>query len=304
VNIRFVGVACWRPFHWVSIFRLRNWQGRQQAPPTFLIVFLAFALPCDASAPRVLLSSTTVLPGETLRVEVDGVLPSQRLGASWLGKTYPFFVVGPDAQRALIGVRLDAQAGRYRLGLKGLSAAPTWVEVATRTFVVENVGFSKEKSALMKFEHKEALIIQQARRLLSRDQQWESVFSYPVDGPQIGTFGVKRLRNGKIDAGFHKGIDLQAAKGTPVLAANTGTVVLTRNFRAHGKTVLINHGQGVMTIYLHMQSIFVKVRQKVRKGEPIGKVGSTGLSTAPHVHFQVYVHGVPVDPKQWVETEF
>ena len=59
-----------------------------------------------------------------------------------------------------------------------------------------------------------------------------------------------------------------------------------------------------MTIYLHMQSIKVKLRQKVHKGETIGLVGSTGLATAPHVHFEVFVHGVPVDPKQWVETEF
>jgi murein DD-endopeptidase MepM/ murein hydrolase activator NlpD len=67
---------------------------------------------------------------------------------------------------------------------------------------------------------------------------------------------------------------------------------------------MINHGQGVMTIYLHMDSIGVTVRQKVHKGQVIGKVGSTGLATAPHVHFQVFVHGVPVDPKQWMETEF
>ncbi len=105
-------------------------------------------------------------------------------------------------------------------------------------------------------------------------------------------------------AGFHKGVDLLAPKGTPLLAANSGTVVLASNFKAHGKTVLVNHGQGVMTIYLHMDSIAVQPRQKVRKGQAMGKVGSTGLSTAPHVHYQVFVHGVPVDPAQWVHSEF
>jgi len=153
-------------------------------------------------------------------------------------------------------------------------------------------------------EHREAALIHQANLYLSRDQQWEGAFTYPVNGPVIGEFGLKRTRNGTIDAGFHKGIDLKADKGSPALAANSGTVVLASNFKAHGKTVMINHGQGVMTIYLHLQSLSVKVRQKVHKGQEIGKVGATGLATAPHVHYQVFVHGVPVDPKQWVETEF
>jgi len=160
------------------------------------------------------------------------------------------------------------------------------------------------KTTLMKAEHRESAKIHQANLYLSRDQQWEGLFMYPVEGKVIGEFGLKRMRNGTIDAGFHKGIDLRAAKGTPVLAANAGTVVLAAHFKAHGNTVLINHGQGVMTIYLHMQSIKVKLHQKVHKGQAIGKVGSTGLSTAPHVHFQVYVHGVPVDPAPWTETEF
>src|SRR5262249_10892115 len=152
-----------------------------------------------------------------------------------------------------------------------------------------NVNFTPEKTALMKAEHKESAIIHQANVYLSRDQQWEGLFTYPVDGQVIGEFGLKRTRNGTIDAGFHKGIDLKADRGTPVLATNSGAVVLASNFKAHGKTVMINHGQGVMTIYLHMSSISVKVRQKVRKGQEIGKVGATGLATAPHVHYQVFV---------------
>jgi len=171
-------------------------------------------------------------------------------------------------------------------------------------FTIENINFVAEKTALMTSEHRESVLIHQANQYLSRDQQWESVFMYPVEGKLIGEFGLKRMRNGTINAGFHKGIDLRAEKGTPVVAANAGTIVLASNFKAHGKTVLINHGQGVMTIYLHLSSISVKLRQKVNKGQEIGKVGATGLATAPHVHYQVFVHGVPVDPKQWVETEF
>lgn len=278
------------------------------------LCFLLPTLPSWAEPAKVLLSTTTLLPGETLRIEVDGLLPPARIKALFMGKSYPFFVIGPNANRALIGIKLDAKPGIYGLTFKALPysqlpanalpAEPFMIEITTKVFTVENVNFSSEKTPLMLSEHKESLIIHQADAYLSRDQQWEGVFAYPVEGDVIGEFGLKRMRNGTIDAGFHKGIDLRAAKGTPALAANSGTVVLASHFKAHGNTVLINHGQGVMTIYLHLNSISVSLRQKVHKGQEIGKVGATGLATAPHIHFQVFVHGVPVDPKQWVESEF
>jgi murein DD-endopeptidase MepM/ murein hydrolase activator NlpD len=280
--------------------------------PTFVGVTLLMSSMVFAASPKVLLSTTTLLPGETLRVEVDDLAPDVRGRIAFMGKFYPLFEVGPDARRALIGIRLDAVPGIYPLifakaptsAPSDLPSEPFQIEIATRTFTIENVNFAEEKSALMLSEHRESVLIHRKNQFLSRDQQWEGVFMYPVEGQIIGEFALKRTRNGTIDAGFHKGIDLRAAKGTPVLAANTGTVVLAQTLKAHGKTVMINHGQGVMTIYLHMQSLSVKDRQKVHKGQEIGKVGSTGLSTAPHVHFQVFVHGVPVDPKPWVETEF
>src|SRR5438477_12735336 len=98
------------------------------------------------------------------------------------------------------------------------------IEITTKIFITENVNFAPEKTALMRAEHKESALIHDANRYLSRDQQWEGAFMYPVEGRLIGEFGLKRLRNGTIDAGFHKGIDLKADKGTPVRAANAGTV--------------------------------------------------------------------------------
>ncbi len=280
----------------------------------FVIGLVSFAVPCFGAPSNVLLSTTSLLPGETLRVEVDGLIPSAKLKALFMGKAYPFFVIGPNAQRALIGIKLDAKPGTYGITFKAPATAPGeaadlptepyMIDITTKVFTVENVDFVPEKTALMTAEHRESVIIHQADLYLSRDQQWEGVFMYPVEGKIIGEFGLKRTRNGTIDAGFHKGIDLRADKGTPALAANAGTVVLASHFKAHGNTVMINHGQGVMTIYLHLSSISVKLRQKVHKGQEIGKVGATGLATAPHVHFQVFVHGVPVDPQQWTESEF
>jgi len=272
---------------------------------------LLSALPLWA-APKILLSSPAILPGETLRVEIDGLAPNEQTRLAFTKGFYRMFVIGPDAQRALIGVRLDAVPGRYPLRLQRYNKNPgswqnigeEWVEISSKTFVIETVNFNEEKTALFKWEHQESARIHKLLLALTADQLWEGTFDFPVQGPIIGEFGLKRVRNGTIDAGFHKGFDLKAEKGTPALASSNGVVLLAASLKAHGRTVLINHGQGVMTIYLHLNSIAVKEGQKVVKGQKVGAVGSSGLSTAPHVHWGLYVHGVPVDPKPWTESEF
>jgi len=270
---------------------------------------LLLSLPtAHAAEPRLLLSSSTILPGETLRVELDDASPTDHLKAVFMNKTYRFFVVGPNAQRALIGVPLGASAGTFDLKVRSAgrtaNLAATSVTVASRTYTVENVNFTAEKTELMRWEHRESVLIHKTALIDSAEQSWEGTFSPPVEGPVIGEFGLKRIRNGTIDAGFHKGVDLRAAAGTPVLASNGGLVRIAAVLKTHGRTVLIDHGQGVMSIYLHMSSILVKSGQRVSKGQVIGKVGSTGLSTAPHVHWEILVHSVPVDPTPWTDTEF
>jgi murein DD-endopeptidase MepM/ murein hydrolase activator NlpD len=265
-----------------------------------------------AAEPNVILSSSAILPGETLRVELDNIEPALRSKALFRGKSYPFFVVGPNAQRALIGIPLAAVPGSYPLvvhhsrsgSAPSLGDEKVTVTVATRTFVTENINLPPEKTTLMKTEHQESARIHHLAMILSPEQYWEGVFQPPVAGPVVGLFGLKRTRNGTIDAGFHKGIDIQAKGGTDLRASNAGVIVLAARLKAHGRTVLINHGQGVMSIYLHMQSLAVKPGQKVAKGGLIGKVGSSGISTAPHVHWEIFVHSVPVDPTPWTETEF
>jgi murein DD-endopeptidase MepM/ murein hydrolase activator NlpD len=292
----------------------------------FVFCLLLSAFPLNAAAPKILLSSSSVLPGETLRVVVDGLEPNQKTRVSFANGFYPLFTIGPDAQRGLIGIRLGAPPGTYPLKfqqyVKRIGKWQTFseqeVEVATKTYAIETVSFNTEKTSLMVNEHNESARIHKLLSELSPEQLWEGAFDPPVQGPVIGEFGLKRVRtahyaaadvkNGvtakEIDAGFHKGIDLRAAKGTPILASSSGVVLMAATLKAHGRTVLLNHGQGVMTIYLHMNSIAVTPGQKVVKSQMLGRVGSSGLSTAPHVHWGLYVHAVAVDPKPWTESEF
>lgn len=121
----------------------------------------------------------------------------------------------------------------------------------------------------------------------------------PLDSQVVSLFGRRSFVNGK-EKSPHGGIDLRGADGTPVPAAADGTVALVIDAYFSGNTVLIDHGQGLITRYLHLSQALVKTGQKVKKGQVIGKVGSTGRVTGPHLDFGVKLAGARVDPQDWV----
>ncbi len=126
-------------------------------------------------------------------------------------------------------------------------------------------------------------------------RHWLSNFTYPVDAPQTTGFGDRRLYNGW-KKGWHKGLDLGAYEGDPVEAPAAGVVVHTARGIVNGNTVVLSHGVGLGTVYLHLNSIQVKVGQQVEAGQVIGTVGGTG-GFAPHLHWEARSQGVPIDPK-------
>jgi len=113
-------------------------------------------------------------------------------------------------------------------------------------------------------------------------------------------FGVKRLWDGKFSGHFHAGLDFRSPPGRRVVAAADGVVRVARLFPRQGGTVGLDHGQGVQTTYIHLSKIAAVEGRLVKRGQVIGYVGSTGFSTGPHLHWSVHVHGVPVDPVEWV----
>lgn len=115
--------------------------------------------------------------------------------------------------------------------------------------------------------------------------------SWPVDGVVFSPFGPRRGR-------FHCGIDISAPKGTPIHAAASGTVARAATRRGFGKSILIEHGNGVMTRYSHCEVMLCKAGDKISAGQVIGKVGRTGRTTGPHLHFEVVINGKHQDPQK------
>ncbi len=99
---------------------------------------------------------------------------------------------------------------------------------------------------------------------------------------------------------LHTGIDINGSTGTPISAAADGKVILSQTYGGYGRAVVIDHGGGMATLYAHQSSIAVSVGEVVTRGEVIGYVGCTGSCTGPHLHFEVRLNGVPVDPMQYL----
>ena len=143
---------------------------------------------------------------------------------------------------------------------------------------------------------KEGKLISLAKNKNSNLTDFFSEFKRPIKGITTGVYGSQRILNGK-PKWPHYGIDIAAPKGTVIKNSNTGEVLLAeKNLFFTGGTIIIDHGHGVITIYSHLEEIFVKKGEFVKRGEKIATVGSTGRSTGPHLDFRIYCNNVPVDP--------
>ncbi len=284
------------------------------AMKSLIIVFLLLILNFRVWAFEIRLSTTIPTQGDTLAVEVKGIERGNKYSCWFNAREYPVYPIEGGSLRALIGLPYNFVPGRYAVLIaekgkgrkKKKKKKYELLTVNRKVFPVSYITFTAEKRKLIAspLNKRERDLISTALKIEKKKQHWEGKFILPVQGKIVGEYGVKRIA-GKEFLWSHKGVDLKVPQGTPIQAANSGKVILAEEgFYLHGKTVTIDHGQGITTIYLHLKSINVRKGDKVTKGQIIGRVGETGLATGPHLHWGLYVHGVPVDPLPWVEREY
>ncbi|MFB0527877.1 MAG: M23 family metallopeptidase [bacterium] len=282
------------------------------AMKSLIIVFLLLILNFRVWAFEIRLSTTIPTQGDTLAVQVKGVEIGNEYSCWFNAREYPVYFTEGSSLRILIGLPYNFVPGKYAVLIaekgKEIKKRKKYklLTVNRKVFPVSYVTFTAEERKLIgsPLNKREKYLISNALKMEKKKQNWEGKFILPVEGKIVGKYGVKRM-DGKDFLWSHKGVDLKVPQGAPVQAANSGEVILAEEgFYVHGKTVTIDHGQGITTIYLHLESINVRKGDKVTKGQVIGRVGETGLATGPHLHWGLYVHGVPVDPLPWVKREY
>ena len=135
------------------------------------------------------------------------------------------------------------------------------------------------------------------------EKLWKSEAGWilPTPGQLTTRFGEQRSYNGGVAGGHHSGTDLGAAEGDPVAAANSGRIVMAQQLKQRGNMVVIDHGGGLMSGYAHMSSFAVAEGQPIDAGETVGLVGTTGLSTGAHLHWEMSANGVLVDALRFTD---
>ena len=160
--------------------------------------------------------------------------------------------------------------------------------------VVETAPLSPKKLARYL---KEKALIKKALETTVDAPLWQQSFRFPFEKEEeTSPFGQKRI--GPTKTRQHRGVDLRAPTGMPVRSMNSGRVVLTGNFLADGKIVIVDHGLSLHTIYLHLSRIKIKKGQMVKRGQVLGLSGDTGFSEGPHLHLEVRLNGEAIDPLQ------
>jgi murein DD-endopeptidase MepM/ murein hydrolase activator NlpD len=205
----------------------------------------------------------------------------------------------------LAGVSLETKPGKYSLKLEGMDAKGEKIEFEHTLFVsaakypTVKLTVSKEFTAPSPEQQQKIKADQEVKHdvfsRISPEREWSGSFLPPVSAETSDPFGTRRIFNG-VTKSVHQGLDYRVGPDTPVSAVNRGTVILARPLYFEGNCVVIDHGQGLLSLYMHLSELKVKEGQQVERGTPIGLSGATGRATGPHLHLAVRWQGVYLNP--------
>jgi murein DD-endopeptidase MepM/ murein hydrolase activator NlpD len=245
--------------------------------------------------------------GSPVLFRVTTPKPVRTLSGAWLGHDISFtFDAEGKFWFALAGVSQDTKPGTYVIQLRGETPAGQTLsfekKIAVRRKRYPRVTLTvparytapppEDQQEIAKDKDIKAAAFKTA----SPDREWNGAFATPVTADISDVYGVERVFNGSVQS-THQGLDFRVPTGTPVAAVNSGHVILAQPLFFEGNCVVIDHGQGLLTLYLHLSKFSVKQGDDVTKGQEIGLSGGTGRATGPHLHLAVRWQGVYIDPQ-------
>ncbi len=248
-------------------------------------------------------------PGNILIVQIDNLNDDETVSIQTDAvKVETNTYLYKDKNVYISPIDLNTAAGDYKLTVK-VKKGNALEYTIEKTLTVKDKSFktqyltvdenlnqsNNDSAAILEF----AELVKPARTVSSEEKLWEGTFAMPVEGELTTDFAEIRFVNNERSSSRHSGLDLAAAKGTPVAAPNNGIVTFAmEGLLSPGNTVVIDHGMGLFTSYYHLDTIDVVKGQKVKKGDIIGTVGTTGFSTGPHLHYAVSIYNSYVNPYQ------
>jgi murein DD-endopeptidase MepM/ murein hydrolase activator NlpD len=248
--------------------------------------------------------------GETAEILLT-TSQSSTVTASFLGRNLA--VINQENNTShlmLIGIPMFTEAGVYPIALNlanGDGSVTSYsfnVRVATGLYGTQNLEVSNQELTAPAVQQNEIALLTNLTSAVTLERYWSGPFSIPAAAAMNSFFGTRRSYNGGAVDTFHYGADFASAPNTAVYAAAAGKVVLADALNIRGNAVVIDHGWGVYTLYAHQNSLNVSLGDMVETGQVIGMAGSTGRVTGPHLHWEVWVNGVPVNPISWTQQSF
>lgn len=263
----------------------------------FLLLMLSFCLTLPAQAEGFISRLLhQPVPGGVVVVDLGPAASAP--SATYQGK--PLLVIHEDDQRwiAIVGLPLSTPPGLQQIQVNGQQ--PLSFPVGSRHYAEQRITLKNQQQVspnaknLARIE-RELAEQTRAYQQFSPRQPSNLLFDRPVKGPLSSPFGLRRFFNGE-ERNPHSGLDFAANQGTPIKAPAAGEVILIGDYFFNGKTVFVDHGQGLISMFCHLSEIGVKLGDQLPRGGVLGKVGATGRATGPHLHWNLSLNDARIDP--------
>jgi len=271
----------------------------------FCFRFSLFALPLFAHAG---LPQSSSVPGGVAVVPLCSISVCAVAPQTWLGDQPVLVTADHDAWYAVVGLSLDMKPGMHELRVQiGSETGLQEFAVNPKQYPEQHITL-KDKSKVelspsdLARAGREIAAIKELKHHWRAAQDTDLAFILPAEGQLGGRFGVHRFFNGEPRAP-HSGLDVVVKHGTPVGASAQGQVLAIGDYFFNGKTVFVDHGNGLITLYCHLDRIDVQTGETVSKGQPLGLSGMTGRASGPHLHWSVVLNGAMVDPELFIAAE-